>query len=399
VIEIVPSVPKFVLGSNRLLRYSAFVSSTVTLPYAAPKNLWRTEPGLMELAALIALTMVLFFATLLYFRDYRSAVDGFGDSGAYLSIANSIRHWNFQGLQEKQFWGYPYAVAALSLATRIHPDWLLLVMVTISCSVLSTVLAFRLWGGWVAALFAILNFDWLQRSYLGGSEPLFVLLLFGSFWASRKERWAVAALLAAGATVTRPVGVFALIAIGLFLLVQKRYWKLLTCTAIGIAIGALYVVPFWIYFGDPLYEFHRYQTADWHSQSAISAPFFAIGTSIIHNQQPWTNLLLTLGWIALVAAGSLAIYKHRSKLSQKMPVELYFAAGYLIFLFCYNSPQWARAEFARFAIPVLPLIYLSLAEWLPQDRRIVWTLAVISPVLAACSAIGIRNVAIALHAH
>jgi hypothetical protein len=347
----------------------------------------------------VGLTAVLFFATLLHFRDYRSAVGSFGDSGAYLSIADSIRHWNFHGLQEKQFWGYPYAVAALSLATRTRPDWLLLIIVTILSSTLSTLLAFRLWGGWAAALFAILNFDWLQRSYLGGSEPLFVLLLFGCFWASRQERWALAALLASCATITRPVGLFALIAIGIALLIQKRYRKLSSCMAIGLGVGTLYVLPFWFYFGDPLYEFHRYQTADWHSQSAISLPFLAIGRSIIHNQQPLTNLLLTLGWIILVAAGGLAIYTNRSQLLQRMPVELYFAAGYLAFLFCYNSPQWARAEFARFAIPVLPLIYLSIARWVPQDRRIVWTLAVISPVLAACSAIGIRNVAIALRAH
>jgi hypothetical protein len=347
----------------------------------------------------MAVTTVLFFATLLHFRDYRSSVASFGDSGAYLSIADSIRHWSFHGLEEKQFWGYPYSVAALSFATGTRPDWVLLVTVTISCSILSTFLAFRLWGGWAAALFATLNFDWLQRSYLGGSEPLFVLLLFGSFWACRQKRWALAALVASCATVTRPVGVFALIAIGLFLLIGKRYWKLLTCIAIGLAVGALYVLPFWIYFGDPLYEFHRYQTADWHSQSAVSVPFLAIGRSIIHNQQPWTNLLLTLSWLILVAAGSLAIYGKRHELFQKIPVELYFAIGYVAFLFCYNSPQWARAEFARFAIPVLPLIYVSLAKWVSQDRRIIWTLAVISPVLAACSAIGIRNVAIALRAH
>ena len=347
----------------------------------------------------MVLVACLFFTTLLHFRDYRSAVGSFGDSGAYLSLADSIRHWNFHGVQEKQFWGYPYAVAALSFITRIGLDWWLLVVVTIGCSVLSTLLAFHLWGGWSAALFAILNFDWLQRSYLGGSEPQFVLLLFGCFWASRQERWALAALLASCATVTRPVGLFALVAIGVALLLQKRYGRLLQCVAVGVSVGALYVLPFWLYFGDPLYEFHRYQTADWHSQSAISLPFLAIGKSFIHNQQPFTNLLLTMGWVILVAAGSLAIYRNRSRLLKRMPVELYYAAGYLAFLFCYNSPQWARAEFARFAIPVLPLIYLSFARWVPQDRRIVWTLAVISPVLAACSAIGIRNVAIALRAH
>ena len=64
---------------------------------------------------------------------------------------------------------------------------------------------FRLWGGWVAGFFAILNFDWMQRSYLGGSEPLFVALLFASFLAIRKERWWLACVLASLSTVVRPL--------------------------------------------------------------------------------------------------------------------------------------------------------------------------------------------------
>jgi len=36
----------------------------------------------------------------------------------------------------------------------------------------------NLWGARIAAFLAILNFDWLQVSLLGGAEPLFVLLLF-----------------------------------------------------------------------------------------------------------------------------------------------------------------------------------------------------------------------------
>jgi hypothetical protein len=48
-------------------------------------------------------------------------------------------------------------------------------------------------------------------------------------------------------------------------------------------------------------------------------------------------------------------------------------------------------NFIRFSIPALPFVFFAILPWLPKDRRVLWTLAVVAPVLAACSAIGIRN--------
>jgi len=102
---------------------------------------------------------------------------------------------------------------------------------SIVSSAVAAGIAYRLWGGWIARLFAILSFDWLQRSYMGGSEPFFVALLFGAFWAVRRERWALAALLASCATVVRPLGIFALIGIGLLPLWRHDYRRFATATA------------------------------------------------------------------------------------------------------------------------------------------------------------------------
>src|SRR5215472_19110093 len=115
----------------------------------------------------------------------------------------------------------------------------------------------------MARLFAILSFDWLQRSYLGGSEPFFVALLFGAFWAVRRERWAPAAVLASCATVVRPLGIFALIGIGLVLVWRHDYRRFATATAIGIAVGVLYMLPLARHFGDPLATLNSYHSAEW----------------------------------------------------------------------------------------------------------------------------------------
>jgi hypothetical protein len=117
-------------------------------------------------------------------------------------------------------------MAALSGLTGVS-DRTALLLISFPSSFLGVALAYRLGGGWVAGFFAVLSFDWMQRSYLGRSEPLFVALLFGSFVGARKERWLLAALRASLATVVRPLGVFALLGIGDTLLWKRAYRKFL----------------------------------------------------------------------------------------------------------------------------------------------------------------------------
>src|SRR5438270_7099646 len=72
------------------------------------------EPGLRETVLLAAAASLVFVAVVLSFSDFGNTVDNFGDSSAYISIASAIRRWDFQNVVVKQFWGLPYAVAAVS---------------------------------------------------------------------------------------------------------------------------------------------------------------------------------------------------------------------------------------------------------------------------------------------
>lgn len=390
-------VHNFVLGAAERVRYSRVVASTAAAPAQKSLSRWKTPPTLRELALLVAVAATLFVLTVTQFRSYSALVDDFGDNEAYISTAAAIDHWRLSSIQTKQFWGYPYAMALLSAITGAHEKTSLL-LVSISCSAAAAALSFRLWGGWIAVFFALINFEWLQRSFLGGAEPLFMLLLLAAFWSARKERWPLACVLAACATVTRPVGFFALLTIGGTLLIKKRFKTTVLCTLIAVGIGALYAAPFWIYFGDPLYQEHRYQTADWQSGSPVTWPGSAIAGSLIHNQQPWTNIALTVGWVLFVLIGGIALARKSLRSECANLAESGFALLYIGFLFCYNSPQWARADFVRFAVPALPFVLFGISKWIPRDRRLLWGLAVVSPVLSAASALGVRNVIHALRA-
>jgi hypothetical protein len=297
----------------------------------------------------------------------------------------------------KQFWGVSYPVASVMKLTGVTGPVAILI-VCFASSLLALVLAHRLWGGWIALLALTLNFDWWQRSFLGGSEPLFVALLFASFLMIRKERWLWAALLASLATVTRPLGFYLLLGIGIVLLLRRRWRTLALASLIGIVTGMLYMLPLQLYLHDPLATVHSYGAANSGANSALfGIPFYAIIAGTLRFGGPWTNLVLSFSWIALVVAGTVAMIATPEfrRYAREHPAEAIFAGLYLLSIYSYNFPYWARGTFARFAIPILPFVFLALAHrlrWLMNDRRVIWILAVASAALAACSALGIRNV-------
>jgi hypothetical protein len=383
-----------VSSSSEISVENTTLHSEATAPHlVSDRNRWAADPSSKEVILLALFSCVVFFCTILPFRNYLSLVDDFGDSSAYMSVASAIRHWHFEGLTIKQFWGYPYLMAAVSILTGVS-DRTALLLISILTSLISVALAYRLWGGWIAGLFAVLNFDWLQRTMLGGSEPLAIALLFGTFLAARHERWLLAALLASCSTVVRPLGFFSLLAIGLVLLYRHQFSKLLAAVLIGVLIGGLYILPLRLYFGDPLATVHSYQESANTAGSLIGLPFHAIIKGTLRDAGPWTNLVRSFGWISLVLIGIVCMVANKRfrKYANNYPVEALFAAPFLLFIFSYNYPYWARGSFERFAIPVLPLVYLALLRWFPKDRRILWTLGTVSPVLAAASAVGVQNV-------
>ncbi len=369
--------------------------TTTVAPASAPSwsfteiSPWRREPSLREVCAIAFLSGVIFVLIICASQNYFAKVDNFGDNGAYMSVASAIRHWDFHGLLVEHFWGLPYFMAALSMLTGIS-DRASLLVICVVASFASLSFVRQLWGGWVAALFAVVSFDWMQRSFLGGSEPLFAALLFSSFLALRRQRWVLAALLAALATVCRPLGVFALLGIGITLLWKRQFVKCAAATATGAAIGLAYILPLWRYFGSPLANVHGYDPQG----KMFGFPFYAIIKGTILYPAPWTNLVLSFGWILLVSAAVIVALRSRRyrAYAREFPAENIFAALYLFSIYCYNYPSWARGSFPRFAIPVVPFVLFAILPRIPKDRRLLWVLAFLMSALAAISAIGLRMV-------
>jgi hypothetical protein len=334
------------------------------------------------------------------FKNYFQAVHNFADNSSYLSVASAIRHWDFRGLVVKQFWGLPYLIALVSWISHISEQTALLV-ISFGCYFIALAISHRLWGGWVAGFFAVLNFDWFQRAFLGGSEPLFVALLFGSFLMVRQDKWLMAALLASLSTVVRPLGFFVLVGIAIALIARGQYRRLALVTLIGSLVGIAYMWPLWQQLQDPLATVHSYQQLHQPGPALFGIPFYAIVKGSLMRSAPWTNLALTWGWIVFVLCGTAAmlVTSRFREFSNSHIVEATFAAFYLLAIYSYNLPYWARGTFPRFAIPIVPFVLLGLLQWLPKSRYVLWPLSIVSPALAACSAVGIVNVVHTIHPH
>lgn len=404
-VEVINRKPAPMLASEALVQDASTESESAPTSPADPDSSFKgfsftqsAGPSSAELLVLAVFAFAIFISIMSLARGCATAVDNFGDSPAYMSLASAIRRWDFRGIEVKQFWGLPYAMAALAKLSSASDRTALLVISLLS-SLLAVILARHLWNGWIAAYFAILNFDWLQRSCLGGSEPLFMAFLLAAFVSVRQRRWMLASLLAALATIVRPLGVFALVGIGLTLLWKKDFRRFACATAIGLAVGVLYALPLATHFGDPLATVNSYHSQQWQGGWLFGIPFYAIIKGTIIYPAPWTNLVLSFGWVFLVVGAVVVMVKSLSfrEYCRSHSVEAIFLAPYLWCLFTYNYPYWARGNFARFAIPILPFVLLALYRWLPKDRRVLWGLGIVAPALAAVSALGVVNVVQLLH--
>ncbi len=357
------------------------------------------SPSERELLLLVALSCALMWTTAFLPHRIHTLVQSYGDNGAYLSVANAILCWDFRHLDIQHFMGYPYFIAAASLLFHIPPAFALWAIAAVS-SLISVWLASRLFGIVPAAYFALTNFPWLQTSFIGGSEPLSLALGLGSLLAFRRDHIFWASLLAALAVTVRPLMIFGLVGIGLALLYRKQMKRFLIALTTGLAIGILYALPLWRYFGDPLLTVHSYTARDYGGGGIkgphghlFGWPFHGIIAGTIAYPAPWTNLLLSFFWIGIVLAGVGMMFSTRfHEYAKAHPNEAIFCALYLLAIFCYDYLIWARSNFIRFAIPALPFIFYALLPLLPKDRRIFWVLCLVSSVLAMLSAVGIRNV-------
>ncbi len=339
-----------------------------------------------DLITIVLVSYAWFALLILAFDSYPSRVQHCGDNPSYAGESAAIRGAPPPALIARHFLGYP--LLAAPVAALLHTsDMTALPIVSVIASLVAIFLAGELWGAWAAAWFAVINLDWIQRSLLGGAEPLFVALLFACLLAARKERWTAAAIFGALATVVRPLGVFALIALGVALLRRRRFGIFTLAVVVSLAVACAYLALVASLFGNSFGNFAWYKSMGLgHDRTFI--PFVTIfmtyGEHHGDHQLTAKNVAKTLTWMTFTLAGIIAALSRRvtRESMRALPVEWIFAATYMA-SFLFFPAWWIEGEYPRYLAPVIPMLLVALRPWLPSDRRVIWVVGLLSITLAA----------------
>ena len=358
---------------------------------------WKNEPGVRETLLITLTSFVVFILFVSVFDNYFNQVRVRGDNPEFVMVADAIRNWDFEfgesalQIQSKRLlFGFPLAIVAVSAVPFIN-DFAALVIVSMLSSLVSVFLCHRLWGGWVACLFAILNWDWMQRSVVGGNEPMFMALLLGGFYFYRKKNIPIAIVLAALSVTVRPMGIFALLAIGFHLILKKEYRNFAVSVLIGGVIGLSYASLVYFAYGDPLANYTGYRSVDHSYNSAFRMPFVSLFEGFRESIAPMLTQIKIFSWIGLTIAGIFGLLKNKEiKESQRSyPAEYFFFILYLGFIITYSSPAWYWEIYPRYIIPILPILYFAFIPWIYKDKRVIWSISVVSSILAGASSISV----------
>jgi len=317
---------------------------------------------------------------------YWNRVSGWLDNPSYIDIAHILR---FGGTpMGPHFWGYP-AVIALAEAVFSTSGLASLVVVSFVSSALASILIFRLYGPIVTVMFLALSPEWVRLSIVGGSEPLFLLLLLGSWLEFRSDRFYIAVVLASLATTVRPVGAIAVCAFALTFLLRCDWRRFAVSITIPVGIGLAYLGWLRAVCGDAFINFRRYSASDWPSGNPFSIPFVAWVKGLIRMSQidPWTRLAQPMICIVILGFGVFALLRHARDYAEEYPSELIFVAGYLCFFICYGYQDVAWF-LTRFMIPVYPFLLFAARDWLPKNRVVVWILVLGSSLIASADLVG-----------
>jgi hypothetical protein len=355
----------------------------------------RGEPSLWEVLSMLVMMFMMHLLAVCRVTSFWEAAEWL-DNTSYVEIARTIRQWHSaSGWIPQHFWGFPYVIAVVAKLLAIR-ELTAIAAISLLGSLAVCILVHRLYGGWVTAVFIFINYQWIEISVEGGSEPLFICLLCASFLAARSNRWNLAALLAALSTTVRPVGIFALLSLAAVLALRRSYRQLSTITLIGLGIGILYIVPLWILYGSPFTNFIQYR-GDWGARGwPLTYPFHTLLASylqfvhmdVIH-WYTFANFALCLS-LALVGTAAMWLFRTR----QDFPLyqtEILFASLYTLFLISYNY-LYIVGDFPRFLLPIVPILLYSLVDWIPRVRPLIWVGAVLSALLSAAARVGFENV-------
>jgi hypothetical protein len=119
---------------------------------------WPPAPPLGEIFLLAVMTCLIFFGGACLLGDYWERVSQAGDNRVHALLSSAIRAGDFSNLPAHCLWGLPLAIAVVGSVLSAS-DYTAIIIISFGSSLISLALAWRLWGGWVAAALTVVGWD------------------------------------------------------------------------------------------------------------------------------------------------------------------------------------------------------------------------------------------------
>lgn len=342
----------------------------------------QDEPSAWAAPLMLASAVAVHLAILTIAYGYWDTLIEWVDNQSFVRIAAAIHRGTWVcGADDCTWhlWGLPFVMAGVAAVFRVS-DLAALVGISIGASLLTAVLLHRLYGGWVASATVAVCLMWTELSARGGSEPLFMGLLYGAFAASRADRVRLGSALAALSAAVRPVGVILVAAMAIDAAWRRNWKDLLTLVVVTALLATVYLAAVAAIAGNPFATSAGYLNEGW-GRFPIGLPFGRVAVSMRDVfSASMSQGLRTCAWIA-VGVVSLWTMARKADAVPARP-ERVFAIGYLAFVFCgtHEALAW---YVPRFILPVAPLMFQSLRRWIPRRRVLLWAAALIEAAIGA----------------
>ncbi len=189
---------------------------------------------------------------------------------------------------------------------------------------------------WSAVLFLFLPVRWLTYHSLGATEPLFLVLVFGSMLCWRRQKYAWAFALVGLSSVTRIVGVLVGVAY-LCTAIQQKRWKAIPWMAI-MPVPLLLTFAFYAYqFGD----FWAYFS--WNAKLLDPKPLKVFLAYASTNNPHHAELYLMM----------YVIYGAGVWMLRRWPLFFWYGAVFWVFnLFVFHE------DLSRYYLPITPFVLI-----------------------------------------
>lgn len=335
-----------------------------------------------DLAEVVVGCYALFALVVFSTGTYLARIAGTGDNPDYAREAAALAGRGSAAGGAVHFIGYPALAAPVASALHVS-DMYALAVVSIISSLAAIVLAGELWGPWTAACFAVSNLDWVQRSLLGGADPVFAAFIFAALLTARKAQYVPSAVLGSLATTVRPLGIICLLALGFVMLYRREFRSLVVAVAIALATGTLYLLAVGLSFGNSVQNFQWYGSMGLGWQRTF-VPFVTVFLETSSHPLTGKNVVKTLVWTTFTLTAVVATFlRPRNRTSMvDAPVEWLFGGLYFLSFLCFPA-WWIDTEYPRYFAPVIPLCFFALRGFIPSSRWCVWCVGVFVAVLAA----------------